>query len=184
MKFPKTDRKKALIIVDVQPAFIRPANEYVVALIAGIIAKVPYDFFVFCLFQMEPGSLWETQQNWTMPQDSKIAVPPKIANALEGRPFLTIHKNTRSAFKGTPDLHAALQAHDIQEVHVAGFATHDCVLATAFDAFDHGYPVYVLEEASDATDHPERHQLGLAILRNQNMTNHSCLAPTTDISIS
>lgn len=182
MKLPDTKRRKVLVIIDVQEAFLRDHNRYIIEAIVGLIAAEPYDFYVDTVFDVDENSLWKQQQNWTIESKNIVTAAP-IVKALKGRERLTLKKDTRSAFKGTVDLAALLHEKHIEEVHLVGLATHDCVLATAFESFDLGFPVYVLEECCESTT-PGRHSEGVAMLRYQNMTNNSCLADTKEVTVS
>lgn len=180
MKVPHTQKRKALVIIDVQDAFLRPHNGYIVDNILKLIDKEPYDLYVDAVFFAAPGSLWHKQQNWSMPDDSAVQTVQSIDEKLQDKNRLTITKSSRSVFKGTPSLIEALQANDIAELHVCGIATHDCVLATAFEAFDLGYPVYAIEECCQSST-PGRHDYGITLLRFQHMSNNSCLARTKEL---
>ncbi len=48
MKVPNSKRKKALIMVDVQPGFLNERNKYILENIKSLIKNIPYDFFVAC----------------------------------------------------------------------------------------------------------------------------------------
>lgn len=184
MNIPETNRRRAFAIVDVQDAFLTDHNRVVVDTIVSVLEKVPYDLYVGITFFAPAGTLWETQQHWSMegkPDD--ISLAPAIRHALHDKsPVEFITKQTRSAFKGTPRLQDLLEQYDIAELHIGGISTHDCVLATAHEAFDLGYPVYVLEECCQSVT-PDRHEEGLALLRYQNMTNNSCLADVAPLSL-
>lgn len=169
------------MIVDVQPGFINENNRHIVESIKTLINTTTYDVYAAAVFHAGEGSLWHTQQNWQMPEESSVTVLPEIAAQLNGKHPIIIQKSGRSAFKGDVSLTDALTKHAIEEVHVVGTATHDCVLATAFEAFDLGFPVYVIEECCGAINHPNRHELGVELLRYQNMTNNSCLVDTHHI---
>ena len=65
-----------------------------------------------------------------------------------------------------------LKKEKIRTVHIAGLETNDCVLATAFDAFDRGLQTAVLEEAC-ASKSKTLYRGALLILRKLHLTNHS-----------
>jgi len=182
MKFPDTGRKRALIVIDVQPAFIKPHNRHIIPKIVSLIEKVPYDLYIEAVFYAEKGSLWDVQQQWICPMGEDTHTVPEIATALKAHKPTKVLKETRSAFKGRPAIQDVLQAQGIEELHLVGTETNDCVFATALDAFDLGYPVYVLEECCEAAT-KGRHQQGLTLLRYQGMTNNSCLAQTINIEL-
>lgn len=185
MNIPETNRRRAFAIIDVQDAFLTDRNRFVVDNIPAVLKQVHYDLYVGVTFFAPSGTLWETQQQWTMDgKQDDVSLAPAIRRALDDStsPVEYITKRTRSAFKGTPRLQDLLKRHDIAELHIAGISTHDCVLATAHEAFDLGYPVYVLEECCQSVT-PGRHEEGIAILRYQNMTNNSCLADVSPLPL-
>lgn len=180
MKLPNSYRKRALIVIDLQPAFIKTHNKHIVKNIRELIKNVSYDAYIEAVFHAERGSLWDTQQGFTVPQDEHMRTVDEVAQALKVHSPLHVVKETRSAFRGNQDLEAYLSEHGIEEVHLVGTETHDCVLATAFDAFAAGYPVYAIEECCESGT-PGRHEVGLVLLRWQSMTNNSCRGETEEI---
>lgn len=65
-----------------------------------------------------------------------------------------IRKRKYSSFFGT-DLDSYLREHRIESVLVSGVALNICVRSTVHDAFFHGYDVFVVEDASQATSQRE-----------------------------
>lgn len=182
MKIPDTDRKRALIVIDLQPAFIKPHNIHIVPNIVSLITNVHYDAYVEAVFHADVGSLWDTQQGFTTPKDKDMTTVSEVAEVLKPHKPLFVTKDARSSFQGDQDVVTYLKEHEVEEVHLVGTETHDCVLATAHDAFTKGFPVYALEECIESGT-PGRHVAGLTLLRWQSMTNNSCRADTTDIQI-
>jgi nicotinamidase-related amidase len=180
MKLPDTQRRKALIVVDLQPAFIKAHNNHIIANVKALLQTVNYDAYVEAVFSAEKGSLWDVQQDWICPEDEATHTVPEIEADLQAKQPLKVHKHTRSVFRGDQNVADYLKQHEIEEVHLVGTETNDCVLATAFDAFDSGFAVYVLEECCESATEG-RHQIGLDLLRLQGMTNNRCLANTIDI---
>jgi nicotinamidase-related amidase len=183
MKIPASGKKKALVIVDVQGAFLRPRNRHVIDVIVKLINEVPYDFYVDVNFDTQRDSLWQQQEGWSMPEGTDIQTDVAIMQTLQDKPHITIQKSTRSAFKGDPSLKEELQEHDIDEIHVVGLASHDCVLATSLDGFDNGFLTFVLEEGCQSTSEKGAnvHNDALSVLRYHKMTNNSCLVPTVTL---
>lgn len=182
MKIPDTQRKRALIIIDLQPAFIKLHNQHIVPNIVSLIKNIHYDAYIEAVFHAEKGSLWDTQQGFTVPQDEGMRTVDEVMEALKDHNPLHVTKETRSTFKGDQDLVAYLHANGIEEVHLVGTETHDCVLATAYDAFAADFPVYALEECIESGT-PGRHEAGLTLLRWQSMTNNSCRTATIDVKL-
>lgn len=173
MKIPLSGRKKALFLIDVQPAFINHRNKHIIKSIIRLVKTVPYDFYAVALFHAEKGSLWDKQQHWICPKDTRFCVLPELARVLNSKNSVHIEKMTKSIFKGNKDLQKILRSKRIEEVHVVGFDTNDCILASAYEAFDLGFFTYVLEEGCESSSSAALHRQALALLRKQNMTNNS-----------
>ena len=182
MKIPHTGRKKALIIVDVQPAMIRPHNDHIVPMIASLIKRIPYDTYIEAVWHSGDGSLWGEMMHVDHPRDDTTHTVAALHELLAPHSPLQVTKTSRSAFMGDQDVTAYLRNHGIEEVHLVGTETNDCVFATALSAFDLGFRPYVLEECCEAL-YEGRHMKGVELLRFQKLTNNSCLAKTTDVDI-
>jgi nicotinamidase-related amidase len=182
MNIPYTNLKRALIVVDLQPAFIKPHNVHIVSKIQALIKAVPYDAYVEAVFHAEHGSLWDTQQGFTVPRDEEMRTVDEVFEELKPHSPLQVVKQTRSVFKGDQNVAAYLRDFAIEEIHLVGTETHDCVLATAYDAFAEGFPVYALEECCESGT-VGRHEAGLKLLRWQSMTNNACRAETVEVKV-
>jgi nicotinamidase-related amidase len=177
MKIPHTGRKKALIIVDVQAAMIKPHNDHIVPKIASLIKHVPYDEYIEAVWHSGDGSLWGEMMQVDHPQDDATHTVDVLHELLASRHPLQVTKTSRSVFMGNQDVAAYLRDRGIEEVHLVGTETNDCVFATAMSAFDLGFRPYVLEECCEAL-YEGRHLQGVQLLRYQKLTNNSCLAET------
>jgi len=179
MKIPHTKRKKALIVVDLQPAMLKPHNDHIVSRIASLIEQVPYDGYVEAVWHSGDGSLWGEMMNIDHPQDDTTHTVDAIHKLLAPYNPLQVTKTSRSVFMGNQDVAAYLRGLGIEEVHLVGTETNDCVFATAMSAFDLGFRPYVLEECCEAL-YEGRHDQGVQLLRYQKLTNNSCLAETVE----
>lgn len=175
MKIPWSDRKKALIVVDVQPGFMNKRNSYIIGPIKKLIKETKYDFYVESIFHAEKGCIWDVQTRWTLPKDGNFKTVDELLPLLTSRSALHLEKETKSAFKGKPDLHAELKKQGIQELHLVGVDTNDCVLATAFEGFDFGYFTYVIEECTESSSSEKMNEVGLQVLQHLNLTNNTCV---------
>lgn len=184
MNIPASSRKKALILVDVQPAFLNERSAHLPSRITELIKNIPYDAYVNALFHTEEGSVWEKQQNWTCPKDENMVTIPVVRDALIGKKTLEVLKETASVFKGAQNVAAYLKEEGIEEVHIVGVDSDNCVLATAYEAFDYGFVTYVLEECCDTSAPDDAfNQSAFSILRRENMTNNSCLDPVSVVEL-
>jgi nicotinamidase-related amidase len=167
---PNPSRTRALMIIDVQPGFIKSEHAIIVENIAKLIKEGGYDFFVVAEFRAIRGGLWDQQAGYTFAHTS---TPSEIMNLLDPERTLIVIKNTKSVFNMKPYLAAELRMKDIEEIHCVGCDINDCVLATANDAFDLGFYSYVIEECAGSSESLELREAALAILRENEMTNHS-----------
>ncbi len=182
MKIPATESKRALIVVDLQPAMLKPHNEHIVARIASLIKQVPYDSYVEAVWHSGDGSLWGEMMHVDHPKDETTHTVDAVHKLLAPHRPLQVTKTSRSVFMGDQDVAAYLRDLGIEEVHLVGAETNDCVFATAMSAFDSGFRPYVLEECCEAL-YEGRHDQGLRLLRYQKLTNNSCLAETIEIEL-
>jgi nicotinamidase-related amidase len=173
MKIPISNRKKALIMVDVQPGFLNERNKYIVENIKSLIQNIPYEFFVEAIFHSEKGSLWDQQTGWFLPKDENFHTVKEITDVLENKDVLHVEKETKSVFKGNQDVLVELKKRGIEEVHIVGLDVNDCVLATAYEAFDLGFYTYVIEECTEASESEKMRDVGFELLRQVNLTNNS-----------
>ena len=170
---PSSSRKRALIIVDVQPGFLNKENVGIVERIVDLLHREPYDFIVECIFHAEKGSLWDRQTGWCLPKDKDFKTVNEIIRALAGKEVIHIEKETKSVFKGTVDLNTELKTRGIEEVHIVGLDANDCVLATAYESFDFGYFTYVIEDCTNASSGEHLKEIAFEILRHLNLTDRS-----------
>ena len=182
MKIPLSGRKKALLLVDIQEIFLKPRNRYILANIQRLLKSVPYDLYFEALFWAPNNSIWSKQLNWTSPKrDSKPE--QMISKLLKTKKTVYFQKNTKSAFKGNFSILKTLNKNKIKEVHIVGLDTNDCVLATAYEAFDFGFYTYVIEECVESSGGLSIHKHGLATLRHVNLTNKSLAKKQNFLSV-
>ncbi len=162
--------KRALIIVDVQPAFITPWNKNIVGKIKNLLETKKYDLHITSVFHAEKGSIWYKQQKWVCPKDKNTAILEEIKKELNGKNVIEVIKTTKSVFKGKPNIIPYLKKYNIKEIHIVGYDTNDCIVATAFESFDRGFLTYVLENYCQSSSSNKLHKDALSLLRYQNMT--------------
>lgn len=137
--------KKALIVVDVQKYFAVEQAKDLPKKIVGYLtdSASEYDVVLFTKFRNDPSSNFHTLLNFT-----DVTQSPDTDLHDELLPFVTdentFEKTTYSAMK-SQELMEYLSEHNVRELHLCGVSLDACVLATAFDAFDLGYDVSVLD---------------------------------------
>ena len=170
ISIPNPQKKKALIVVDMQSGFLPEQTRWIIPNVKEVIENGKYDLYIEAIFHAEPGSLWDKQTDWTFDLEPTI---PEIKEYLKGKELITLTKTTKSAFQADKDLTTILKKKDIEEVHIVGVDANDCILATAFDSFDAGFFTYVIEECIESSNGNGLREAALTILRNVDLTNHS-----------
>jgi nicotinamidase-related amidase len=80
-------------------------------------------------------------------------------------------------------LHQYLQDNEIEEVHIVGVDTSDCVLASAHESFDLGYFTFVIEECCQVAHDRTLHEKAVDILRFGKLTNNSCIEDIHSVTV-
>ena len=169
IKIPKSNRKRALILVDLQKSFVKKDKGRIIKNLSLLLKQETYDLFIEATFHAEKGSLWDKQTHWTFLYESTI---PEISKLLKGRKVIKVKKDTRSVFKGDKNIVVLLRKNKIKEVHIVGFDTSDCVFATAQESFDNGFYTYVIEECTGSSGGKLLHSKAISLLRYLKLTNH------------
>ena len=176
---PTSGNKRALLIIDVQPATFNSPGAYdVLDCIRRYVEIANYDAYVVATFSAPNESMFARQLGWTLSAELAGPTDTKTLQAVKAKekPVLEISKTVRSVFKGESEAEvvAFLAACKIDEIHLVGYDINDCILATAYDALDRGLFSYVIEECCARTDsHQGVTQAALIVLRKQAMTNGS-----------
>jgi nicotinamidase-related amidase len=173
MQIPHSNRRRALALVDVQSAFVNANSQNAILNIKRLLEAIRYDVYIEAVFSAPPGSLWDRQTGWTLPEDKQTCSVSELAEVLRDRGVWRVHKNSKSIFSGDVPLAERLRSSGIEELHLVGFDLNDCVLASAFDSFDCGFYTYVIEECCAASSDLRLGRHATAILRHLHMTNNS-----------
>lgn len=161
--------RQALIIVDLQEGFLNERNRWIIPNVQKLLREGGYAVVAESIFHAEAGSLWDTQVHWKFPLKPTV---PEIAEFLP-KEAVRIVKTTKSAFKGDQSLAIILAEQKIDEVHVVGIDTGDCVFATAQESFDLGFRTFVLEDCTESSVSEELREAPLTILRELAMVKKS-----------
>lgn len=166
---PKSNRKSALILVDIQHGFLKNWKKPLIKNLTELVSRKKYSLYAEVTFHAEKSSLWDKQTHWTFPYESSVR---EVEALIAGKLTVKVVKETRSAFKGKPNLAGVLKRKGIKEVHIVGLDTNDCVFATAQEAFDLGFWTYVIEECTGSGSGEKMHKNAIEILRELELTNH------------
>lgn len=182
MRIPQSGRKTALLIIDVQPDFLNKRTRHIVKNIVTLLNEVEYDLYCVALFHAEKGSLWDRQTGWLLKKDKDTHLARTLQKVLPPH-IIHIDKQSKSVFKGNKDLQTILKKNNIKEIHIVGLDTNDCILASAFEAFDLGFFTYVIEECCDANSSAALNKKALSVLRKQKITNNSSVENISFLTI-
>jgi len=155
-------QKTALIVVDLQNYFIDESTRKLPGLIRGRIESGKYDELVFTKFVNREGSrFWLS--GWEHCMDPpETDIHPELARLANDS--AVFEKHGFSAFRAE-GLTEYLKRKNVSEVHLCGTDTDACVLASAYDAFELGFVVKVLEDLCASRNGREYHEMGLSIIR-------------------
>ena len=92
---------------------------------------------------------WKRAGTWACVEGTPGALPPAGLREAEGEPIF--RKQFFSAF-GAPGLDARLRELNPGSLLVAGLYLHACVRATALDAYERGYDVWIVDDAVGSTE--------------------------------
>ena len=169
LRIPHPRSRRALLIVDVEPTFLTPATRRIVPHVIRLIAEGGYPLFVVA--EHTKGRLKGRRLGNRRGKRSDETVA-EVASLLDPARTMTVPKSTRSLFGNRSDLATDLRRRRITHVHIVGLETHDCVLASALDAFDHGFVTCVIERAC-ASKRNADHRAALHVLRKIHLTDRS-----------
>ncbi|MBN2094810.1 MAG: cysteine hydrolase [Candidatus Aenigmarchaeota archaeon] len=137
----------ALIVIDVQEAFINNASRQLPPKIKDHLAAQSYDFVVFSKFINRKDSNFVKKLGW-----AKCTKPPETDIAFELRDLAESHtvfeRSTYSVF-GSEGFLEFLKAKKIDKLHFCGLYLEACVMASVFDAFDHGFDYEIMFDLSE-----------------------------------
>lgn len=157
--------RKALLVIDVQNYFMRNSRARVLSrkmLKYIAVNRRRFDLIAFTHFVNHKHSNLYKILGW-----KDCVKSPDIDIVRELGPMLkygkVFKKSVLSALK-IPELKSLLKRRGIRSLYLCGIDTDCCVLATAYDAFDDGYDVTVLQNLSVTTGKRSLHKSALEMV--------------------
>lgn len=157
--------KKALFVIDVQNYFINSQTKVLPKKIRQYIEKnrKKFDLIVFTHFVNDTTSNVYRLLDW-----KECVTSPEVDIVAELQPVLkygiVVSKNVYSVLKITK-VKNLLKQYNIEELYLCGIDTDCCVLATAYDGFDRGYRIRLLEDLCMASSSINLHRAALSIFK-------------------
>ncbi len=155
---------RALIVIDVQKYFLTKETKPIVKKIQEYLRDKKNDYTViyFTIFKNDPKSpLWQISGWKDCTGSPNTDICDEIKEFTNNKNLF--YKNILSAFK-VSQIKDGLKKHNIKEVHLCGFDTDCCVLATAYDLFDQGLKPVVLEDLTWSTSLEKLHKPALQMV--------------------
>jgi nicotinamidase-related amidase len=163
--------KHAILVIDVQNGFVTDKTKSVPKRIADRIQSHPYDHVLFSQFINQPNSNYERVMGITScysPPDTDIH-PDLAAYITRNNVFV---KHGKSAFKNQTLLDY-LKQHQIKQIDLCGLDIDDCVLATAFEAFDLNLDFQILDDLCGSSHGQEHVQSATQAIINKNLSQQN-----------
>ena len=134
---------KKLLVVDMQKGFVNKNNKPLIKRIANLIDKANFDLIVATKFENFTNSQYEKWLRWTK---IKSETEQEIVSEIASKVDVVISKTSYSL----PDEELKKWFHIQDEVYLCGTDYDACVLAIAFQLFDHNIRPYILIDCVDS----------------------------------
>lgn len=150
---------KVLFVIDVQEGFIDEHTKPVLPAIEKLLRE-EWDGVIASKFKGQAGSLFEQRLGY---KGMRSIVERELWQPVARAATFLVDKTGYSAL--TSKALDFLRWFNSPQVHVCGFDTDGCVLATCFALWDAGYAPSLIEDAVASTGGDEAHKAALLVAR-------------------
>lgn len=162
-KVNMSDRKTALVVVDVQNGFVTEHSAHVVPVIADLVEQwqAAGKDVVFTRYINYTGSPFERIMGWSKLKDgAEIEIVGELQKYL---PLAAgcIDKKIYTLFADEGE--ELVRSHGWTELFICGIDTEVCVLKTAVDAFERDITPWILSDASASHAGQVAHDAGIIV---------------------
>lgn len=157
--------KKALIVIDAQKYFLNNETKSIVKKIQKYLSDKSnqYEKIYFTIFRNDPsGPVWQISKWKDCTNSPDIDICDELQEFVNNKNLL--YKNFYSALK-VPEIKKGVTENNIKEVHLCGFDTDCCILATIYDLFDQGIKPVILEDLTYSTSYEKLHDSAIKIIK-------------------
>ncbi len=158
---------RALVVIDVQNHFAVEKAADLPRRIAEHIDREQYDHVLFTKFRNLPTSNFHKILHFKKVTESPATDIHPILEPYT-RDENIFEKFTYSAFKSAEFVNY-LQTHNINEILLCGINIDGCVLASAYEAFDLGYKVKIIEELSSVASFRDDYEESAKVIITRNL---------------
>ena len=136
--------KSALLVIDVQNYYINKHTQDIPKKIENFIGKSDFDFVLFTQFVNHKSSnVYKVFQWGKMMSSPDIDISDNLIRFTNKNNVF--QKDTYSTFKSKV-FRSFIEKNNIEKFMLCGFDTDACIMATAYEGFDLGYSITVLDE--------------------------------------
>lgn len=156
------NKKSALVIIDMQKAFINKYTEHLQQRIKQYIDQEGYnfDYIITTQYLNHENTACYVFEGWKEcivgTEDAELI--PELAGK-----YVNVNKDKYSCYN--TDFKNIIQGLGITDVFLCGVNTGCCVLHSAFDMYNDLVSVYVIEDLCGSTSGPDSHKAAIQILR-------------------
>jgi len=153
----------AILIVDAQKFFINEFTKHIPKKIANFLRKKRFDFILFSQYIFSKKSPFaKIIKNPRLINQKDTEIIPELQEfVIKDKIFI---KSTFSVFQSKIFL-KFLQKNNIKKLYLCGFDTDGCILITAFEGFDLGFDINVLEDLCASHHGLKYHKEAVRILQ-------------------
>lgn len=153
--------KKALLILDMEEAFMNGYTQELVDKIEDYASSTYYDDIILGKFINKTDSIFSKRlRNNTCLSKEDCELSVHIS-----RPFIVMERNAYTMY--TEELDNYLKENKIKYVYLCGVDTDRSILKTALDLLERGYYVYVIKNLCRSSAGIEYHEMAIRLLERQ-----------------
>lgn len=153
--------KKALLILDLQTAFLNEYTNNLIELIEKHISETYYDHIIVGKFSNQMDSIFvkRLKENKCLhEEDSKLEL-------YISKPYEVMTRTAYTMY--TEALESYLKEHKIKYIYLCGVDTDRSIYKTALDLLERGYEVYVMKELCGSSAGRTYHDMAIQLLKRQ-----------------
>ncbi len=147
--------KNALVVVDVQTAFMNEHTDHLPKKISAFIQKHHFDFILFVKFVNDENSNWVKLLNWRKMINMNETKFVEEFGEFTNKDNVFVKEAKFSAFR-VKAFEKFLEEHKISDLYICGLDTDACVYTTTMEAFERGFNIKVISDLC-ADHHGKRH---------------------------
>ncbi len=158
-----TSSKNALIVIDVQNAFMNDHTKHIPKKIIRTLQTKKFNYVLFSAFLNKKNSIFSTFLNF-----KECSHKPDTEYVFEFLKFITrenFFPRTAYSVLKSKKLTSFLKKKNITTLYLCGLDTDACIMASALEAIDLGFKTFVIESLCSSSGGKKFHEVGIFILK-------------------